>query len=111
MKQRIVEASGDGTIRTRVFDIVRCLDWPEPYTARVIANAFSAAWHGREAELTAQLRQESERYEAARKAGDPGTAALFAGEGVDMIDACRPAGEVIARIVDEAEALLPSSTR
>jgi nitronate monooxygenase len=108
VKQRIVEASGDDTIRTRVFDIVRAFDWPEQYTGRAIANSFSRTWHGREAELTACLAQERERYEAARKAGDLETAVVFAGEGVDLIDACRPAGEVIAGIVEEAEALLAS---
>lgn len=111
MKQRIVEASGDDTIRTRVFDIVRGLDWPEQYTGRAIANAFSATWHGREAELTTQLHREAERYEAARKAGDLDTAVLFAGEGVDLIDACRPASEVIVGMVNEAERLLSSRVR
>jgi nitronate monooxygenase len=111
MKQRIVEASGDDTLRTRVFDIVRGLDWPEQYTGRAIANAFSAAWHGREAELTTQLHQEAERCEAARRAGDLDTAVLFAGEGVDLIDACRPASEVIVGMVNEAERLLSSRVR
>lgn len=111
MKQRIVGASGDDTIRTRVFDIVRGLDWPEQYTGRAIANAFSSTWHGREAGLVAQLAQETERYEAARKRGDPDTTALFAGEGVDLIDACRPAGEVISQMVNDAEALLSARAR
>ncbi|MGD9536333.1 MAG: NAD(P)H-dependent flavin oxidoreductase [Alphaproteobacteria bacterium] len=109
MKQRIVEASGDDTLRTRVFDIVRRLDWPASYTGRAIKNAFSDTWHGLEAELTARLNQEAERYEAARKAGDLDTAVLFAGEGVDLIDGCEPVGDVIARMVDQAERLL--STR
>lgn len=111
MKQRLVEASGDDTLRTRVFDLVRGLDWPERYTGRAIANAFSAAWHGREAELTAQLPREAARYEAARSAGDLGTAVLFAGEDVDLIDACPPAAEVIAAMVRTAEDLLPPRVR
>lgn len=111
LKQRIIEASGDDTVRTRVFDIVRRLDWPEQYSGRAVANGFSAAWHGREAELTAQLDGEAERYEIARQAGDIDVAVLFAGEGVDLIDACRPAGEVIARMVRGAEGLLSSRAK
>lgn len=108
MKQRIAAASGDDTIRTRVFDIVRGLDWPERYTGRAIANAFSRAWHGREAELSKRIADEAHRYEAARQAGDLDTTVLFAGEGVDLIHDCPPAAEVVGRIVSEAETLLSS---
>jgi nitronate monooxygenase len=45
MKQRLVEASGDDTLRTRAFDIVRGFEWPAQYTGRAIANEFSrVAW-------------------------------------------------------------------
>jgi hypothetical protein len=50
-KAKLVAARGDDTIRTRVFDIVRNLDWPALYTGRALQNAFSRQWHGREAEL------------------------------------------------------------
>lgn len=110
-KQRIVEAEGDDTLRTRAFDIVRGLDWPAQYTGRAIANAFSRAWHGREAELSEQIAQEGPRYEAARQAGDLDVTVLFAGEGVDLIHDCPPAADVVNRIVSEAEALLASRSR
>jgi nitronate monooxygenase len=45
-KAKLVAARGDDTIRTRVFDIVRNLDWPAPYTGRALQNAFSRQWHG-----------------------------------------------------------------
>src|SRR5262249_58930416 len=54
-KAKLVAARGDDTIRTRVFDIVRNLDWPALYTGRVLQNAFSRQWHGREAELEKSL--------------------------------------------------------
>jgi nitronate monooxygenase len=108
VKQRLVAASGDDTVRTRVFDIVRRLEWPEPYTGRAVANAFSRLWHSREAELGMQIAEEARRYETARQSGDVETLALFAGEGVDLIHDCPPAAEVVERIVGEAEALLAS---
>lgn len=49
-KQRVVEASGDATLRTTVFDIVRGYDWPDAITARALHNRFSAACHGKESE-------------------------------------------------------------
>jgi hypothetical protein len=47
-KARLVAAGGDDTIRTRVFDVVRNLDWPALYTGRALQNAFSRRWHGRD---------------------------------------------------------------
>jgi nitronate monooxygenase len=109
MKRRLVDASGDETIRTRVFDIARRLDWPDQFTGRAVSNGFSAAWHGREVELLANVDREAERYEAARKAGDLDTAVLFAGEGLDLIDDCPPAEQVVSDIVVRAESLLSRS--
>jgi nitronate monooxygenase len=106
LKRRIVESTGDNTVRTRVFDLIRRLDWPSGYTGRAIANRFTRTWHGREEELTAVLGSEEARYWAARDAGDVETAVLFAGEGTGLIHDFPPAAEVVGRMVREAEALL-----
>ena len=60
-KQRLVSSRAASTLRTRVFDIVRRLDWPTGFTGRAIGNEFSARWHGREEELEAQIGIEHER--------------------------------------------------
>ena len=108
LKQRILDATGDDTLRTEVFDIVRGLDWPPGYTGRAISNRFSRTWHGREVELSAELGTEEPRYRAARDSGDIETAVLFAGEGSGLIRDCPPAAETISRMVREAEALISS---
>jgi nitronate monooxygenase len=106
LKQRIIDATGDDTLRTEVFDIIRRLDWPPGYTGRAIPNRFSRTWHGREAELSAALRTEEPRYRAARDAGDIETAVCFAGEGSGLIRDYPPAAEIISRMVRQAEALI-----
>ena len=40
VKRRLIEASGDDTIRTRIFDLIRRIDWPNQYTGRAISTAF-----------------------------------------------------------------------
>ena len=105
-KLRIAAASGDDTLRTTVFDSVRALDWPAPYTGRAIANDFSRRWHGREADLGAALEAERARYAAAAAAGDVDTAVVFAGEAIDLIDAVEPARAILARMVQQAQACL-----
>lgn len=110
-KARVVAASGDATLRTTIFDIVRELDWPKPYTGRALSNAFCGRWHGREADLCARVPGEMKRYKAAVEAGDFSTAVIFAGEDVDLIDDLPPAAIIVARLAQEAERALQSAAR
>ena len=110
-KERIVAASGDKTIRSILFDIARRNVWPAPFTGRVLRNEFSERWRGREAELMQHQAEEAARYDKARQEGDFDTAAVIAGEGVDMISDIPPAKDVVDRMVKEASALLAGSNR
>jgi len=105
-KDLLVRASGDQTLRTGVFDVVRQLDWPEGYSGRAITNAFTARWHGREAALATDLQQASEKYWTAARAGDVSEAVVFAGEGLDLIHAIQPAGDIVRQMAEDAERLL-----
>jgi nitronate monooxygenase len=104
-KARIAAASGDDTVRTTVFDLVRGIDWPAPFTGRALQNTFTRTWHGRERELVEQST-ERERYAAASRANEYDTAVLWAGEGVDLIDRVEPAARIIERIVSQARVAL-----
>jgi nitronate monooxygenase len=105
-KARVVAASGDDTLRTTVFDVVRGYDWPAEYTGRALKNRFSEAWHGREQALTDAAESERARYAAAAASGDVDTAVVFAGEGVDLIHGIEPAGVILDRMIREAETAL-----
>src|SRR6266550_3136071 len=110
-KERIVAASGDRTIRGILFDIARRNVWPAPFAGRVLRNEFSERWRGREAELIQHQADEAARYDNAKAAGDFDTAAVIAGEAVDMISDIPPAKEVVDRMVKQASALLAGSNR
>ena len=105
-KELLTTAHGDDTLRTRVFDIVRELDWPEGYSGRAIVNDFSRQWHGREHELERNLSSEKEAYWAAVKVADTRKQVVFAGEGLDLIHDVKPAGDIVRMIADDAERLL-----
>jgi nitronate monooxygenase len=109
-KQRVVDASGDGTIRSTLFDIVRRREWPAPYTGRALQNAFTARWRGREAELMHNLGREEAAYEDARKRGDLDIAVLHAGEAVDLIGEVSAAAEIVSRTVAEATRLIAGAS-
>ena len=97
-KARVVQANGDATLRTTVFDIVRGYDWPARFPARALRNSFTETWHGREAELRKELSPERKRYGDAVAQGDFDVALVFAGEAVDLIDAVLPAGRIVERL-------------
>ena len=105
-RQRLVDGSGDDTVRTRVCDIVRGYDWPARYTGRTLRNRFTQRWHGREQQLEAALKTEQTAYNAAREAGDFDDAVVWAGEGVDLIRGVSRAGELTQRIMADAETCL-----
>jgi nitronate monooxygenase len=98
-KARLVEANGDSTIRTTVFDIVRGYDagWAG-ITGRALRNRFTAAWHGSEEKLKEKLATERKAYLDAVARQDFDTALIFAGEGIDLIDDIVPAAELVERI-------------
>jgi len=106
VKQLLTTTRSDDTMRSRVFDIVRELDRPEAYTGRAIVNEFCRQWHGRERELSQNLKQETKAYWAAAKAGDTSKAVVFAGEGLDLIHDIKPAAEIVRTIAGDAERLL-----
>lgn len=101
----VLDATGDDTVFTRVFDIAQHIPWPEPYAGRVLRNAFTDAWHGREAALAADP-EASKRLAAAKAVGDYGVAYIYAGQGVGSVRSVRPASEVIADVRGGAGELL-----
>jgi nitronate monooxygenase len=109
-KDRIVGGSGDRTVRGILFDIARGNVWPAPYNGRILRNEFSDRWHGREAELLQNQAEVAPRYAAARAAGEFDTAAVIAGEAVDMINDIPPAAEIVERMMTQAAALLAGAS-
>ncbi|MFZ0227355.1 MAG: nitronate monooxygenase, partial [Mycobacterium sp.] len=63
--QRAVGAGGDDTYRTRVYDVVRRLDWPPEYNERALSNPFVDGWHANEAALLSSLPDAVSTFEAA----------------------------------------------
>jgi nitronate monooxygenase len=105
-KRRIVEAEGGETVRSIVFDLTRRNRWPAPYTGRLLRNHHIDRWLGREVELEARAEEIEREYVAARERGDFDIAGVIAGEASALIHDIPPAGEIVERIVAEAERLL-----
>lgn len=104
--EAILESDGDGTIRTRVADIVRQIPWPPGFTARIRRNTFTKRWHGREDELDRNVSVEGAHYRKAFAEGDPENTGVWFGEAAGLIHSIECAGTIVERITAEAIASL-----
>jgi NAD(P)H-dependent flavin oxidoreductase YrpB (nitropropane dioxygenase family) len=109
-KRAIVESDGHDTVLTEIPDIANGRVWPGAWS-RVVRNRLIAEWSGREAELRARRSEVGRRMREAFEKGDRDGAALFIGQDAGLIDAIEPAGEVVRRIVRDAEAVLARLSR
>ena len=105
-KRRIVAAEGGQTVRSLVFDLSRGIAWPAPYMGRVLRNSHLERWLGHEDELAAKSEEIRRDYAAARDRGDFDVAGVIAGEGSALIQDIPPAGEIVERVIAEAERLI-----
>jgi len=108
--RRGMAASGDETIRTRVYDLVRQQDWPEGYDARLVANTFVRAWHGNEAQLLQRLPEMVSTFQKALETEDFDVVTVLVGEAIGRIRAVRPAADIIGEMVHDAARILNRAT-
>lgn len=108
--ERAVGSGGDDTYRTRVYDVVRRLDWPPEYNERALSNPFVDGWHGNEAALLSSLPDAVSTFEAAIAAEDFEAAAILVGEAIGRIDAVRPAADIVVDMAAEADRILNRTT-
>lgn len=105
LKQAIVRSDGHDTVLTEIPDIATGRVWPGAM-ARAQRNAFIARWAGREWALRQCVHEAGKAVLEARRAGDADNAPLLFGQDAGLIDAVRPAGEIVAAMVAEAEEII-----
>jgi NAD(P)H-dependent flavin oxidoreductase YrpB (nitropropane dioxygenase family) len=103
--QAVLDSDGHDTMLTEIPDIARATVWPGAL-ARSRRNAFIERWAGREWELRARQPEAAAALQRAMETGDADNASLLIGQDAGLIHDIPPAGEIVERIVAEAEALL-----
>ncbi len=104
-KQAIVKSDGHGTMLTEIPDIAAGRVWPGAMS-RALRNAFIERWAGREWALRRDWRAAAKAVLEARKSGDAENASLLIGQDAGLIDSIKPAGEIVASMVAEAEEII-----
>ena len=105
-KGRVVAADADDTILTKVYDLASNAPFPLATGDRVLRNRFTDTWHGRESEIPARRGELQEEIATAAAAEDASIAPVRAANSSGLISSVEPAGDIVRRIVAEAENLL-----
>jgi nitronate monooxygenase len=105
-QERAIQACGDDTLRTRVYDVVRQLDWPADYNLRALSNPFLETWHGNEDVLAVALPEALEAFGDAVAAEDFDVAPIIVGEAIGLVPDVRPAADIVRDMAREAGAIL-----
>lgn len=103
-RARLVEASGDDTVRTSVFDVVRGPAWPEGHDGRALSNPLTRAWQ-RDGLKPGDLAEWKDRYRTASSDGYA-VQAVWASDAVDLVHSVVPTAQIIDGTVWEASRLL-----
>lgn len=107
LRQAIIRADGDSTVKSTSVDIARRRYWPNPeFVIRVLKNGFVAKWHGRERELENAIDVEYQRFWDAFKAGDADNTGVLLGEVSGIIRDSLPAARIVENMVTQACHLL-----
>ena len=104
-KKAIVRSDGHDTVLTEIPDIAADMVWPGAMS-RALRNRFIERWAGREWALRQHQSEALAAVQAARRAGDTEEAPLSFGQDAGLIRDILPAGEIVRRIVADAERLL-----
>jgi nitronate monooxygenase len=105
-QQRAIQACGDDTVRTRVYDIVRQRNWPENYDLRLVTNPLIEAWHGNESDLWARLPETLNAFEKAVAEQDFDIVTPIVGEAISLIHDVRPAADIVRDMARDATRIL-----
>lgn len=105
----VLRADETQTVHTHVFDIIQEAPWPDEFPGRALRNDFTKRWHGHEGELQARLGELRPAFDEARQRGDYAEAVVYAGQAVGLIHDLPPAGDLVRRLMAEAEETLARS--
>ncbi|MHA6196095.1 NAD(P)H-dependent flavin oxidoreductase [Pseudomonas wadenswilerensis] len=110
-KQRLIQSATADTVRTRIFDQVRGIEWPEQYSGRAIANRFSQTWLGRDDALREAPDSVRQDYAKAVLADDLEQRVIWAGEVLDLVGDIKPARQIVEDLLKETTHILRNSQR
>ena len=99
-------ATGDSTIRTKVLDALRGVDWPREYSFRFLKNDLTDKWAQRECDAFRAFGSLSQEYARARAQNDFDMVAVVCGEAVGLLKDRPTAESVVKSMAAQASDIL-----
>ena len=104
--EQAISADGDGSARSKVFDILREKNWPEQFDFRALRNDIHRQWESCIDELAANPQEAIADYKSGVASGDYTRAHVTVGESAGLIRRSLSAQGIIAGIHKQAKDLL-----
>jgi nitronate monooxygenase len=109
-QEAAIKATGDDTMRTKVPDVARKLNWPAEFDIRVLKNTLMLEYHHQLDQLDeVELEQIARRYVAAATNGDVDEGGVIVGEVTGIIRELPGARDLTAKIGRQAERALSAA--
>ena len=105
-KTNALQAGGDDTGRSSIFDVLRSKNWPEQFDFRAIRNKLHRKWEGRIDELRSDPMAAVEDYLSGVRQEDYDRAHITVGQDIGLINDISSAEVVIDNINQQAAHLL-----
>jgi nitronate monooxygenase len=110
-KEAIRTSDGSNTLQDDVFDAPYPINWPSGVVGRALRNRYSDQYQGRVAEVRERAAAGATPFAFVMElSADPETQINWAGQASGLIDEVLPAAEIVARTVQQAEALLRNAS-
>jgi NAD(P)H-dependent flavin oxidoreductase YrpB (nitropropane dioxygenase family) len=104
-KEAICRSDGHDTLLSELPDVINGQVWPGAF-ARVLRTPMIQEWLAREGEVRQRRAELQQRIQRAREQGDVANGSLLIGQDAGLIDSVEPAGQIVQRMVREAEEIL-----
>ena len=105
-KARVIDATGDDTVLTDVFDIAAGMPWPDGVSGRAIRNQFVERWEHREDELRAWAIEHRAEYRQLGPEAETAEKAIWAGEAASFVTRIESAADVVRDLAADAANVL-----
>jgi nitronate monooxygenase len=105
-KRHALGLDGDATARSSVFDILRRKPWLAPYDFRAVRNELHRQWEKQVDTLRASPEAARAHFDAGVAQADFTRANVTVGESIGLIHDLPAAADVVARMLQEAQAAL-----
>ncbi len=106
LKEGVVASDGSDTYYGDIVDIPFPFKWPAGIAGRILANRYTAEWHGRDDDLRKEVARGEAPDSFLAALQEPDRVLNWSGQSAGLVRGVKPAAEIVAEVSAEAEQCL-----